>query len=227
MNIVILLLAGKSERFNKEEFKQFIKVKDKLLFEYSLDTFNTHKDVDGILLVTLCDKIDYVKDVIKDKYEKVIDVIAGGSERQSSILNAINYLKEKNIHGDDNLLIHDSARPLISEEVISNCLCGLKEFDSVIPVVKVYDTVSIVKDNKVNNLLDRQYMYVHQTPQCFKFNLIYKAHQDAVNNKMYDKTDDVSLIMNEGKEVHVVEGSPFNFKITTPMDLAHFASLLD
>ncbi|MBR2505891.1 MAG: 2-C-methyl-D-erythritol 4-phosphate cytidylyltransferase [Bacilli bacterium] len=227
MNVAIILLAGKSERLNNDTSKQFIKINDKYLFEYSLSTFDSIKDIDSILLVTLKDKISFVKDIVKDRYNKIIDVISGGKNRQESIHLALEYLKQHQIDENDNILIHDSARPLVSKEVITSCLESLSIHDSITSAIKAYDTVSIVKDNKVIEILDRNYVYLHQTPQAFKFLTIYEAHSIASKSKMYDKTDDVSLIINQGKEVYIVDGDVDNFKITTESDLKRFIKMIN
>ena len=227
MNIAVILLAGKGERLNKETPKQFLEVKGKPLFFYSLETFIAHPLIDSIILVTSSKYLNDVKASVFNKSKKIKDVILGGKTRQESVFNSLRYLSKNSVSDNDNILIHDSARPFVSSEVISDCVKSLEDNRAVVTSIKMLDTVSIRENNFVKEMLDRETLYIHQTPQAFKFDLIYKAHQEALNKEMYDKSDDVFLVKNLGEKVLYIDGERSNFKITNEEDLTFMLKILD
>lgn len=218
MNIVLILLAGKGERFDLETPKQFKEIGDKQLFLYSFETFLKHPMIDRIILVSDDTHIDYVKTLIQERYNENIEVISGGETRQLSVYQGLTYLKENSVKDSDNILVHDAARPLVSEKVISRCLEALKEHHAIVPTIPVSDTAVKISKDYIESVINRDSILLNQTPQCFRFDLIFKAHQEAQKLKMYDKTDDVSLVLNIGEKVHFVPGDKFNIKVTTIED---------
>lgn len=227
MNIAVILLAGKGERLNKETPKQFIEIKGKPLFFYSLETFINHPLIDSIILVTSSKYLNDVKASVFNKSKKIKDVILGGKTRQESVFNSLQYLFDNSVSDNDNILIHDSARPFVSNKVISDCVKSLENNKAVVTSIRMADTVSICQNNYVFDMFDRDLLYIHQTPQAFKFDLIYKAHKEALKNEMYDKSDDVFLVKNLGEKVLYIDGERSNFKITNEEDLTLMLKLLD
>lgn len=141
MNIAIILAAGSGERMKSDVSKQFILVNDLPLFMYSIKAFNQNRSIDSIFIVTKEEDLDAVKaECKKHKILKFRNVIPGGTTRQESVYNALKYLKGKT-NGDDNILIHDSARPLVSQDIINSNLNALKECDAVETAVKATDTI--------------------------------------------------------------------------------------
>lgn len=226
MNIALILLAGKGKRLGLDRPKQFKEIGGKPLFLYSLETFLKHPSIDRIILVTDNEHIDYVKEIVKEKYNQNIETILGGETRQLSVYSALKYLYENKVKDDDNILIHDSARPLVSEKVISRCLDGLDDYLAVVPSIKIDDTVINIEEDIVISTIDRETLLLNQTPQCFKFHIIFKAHNKAIENQMYDKTDDVTLVLKINEKIHYVLGDKLNFKITNSDDLALFECII-
>ncbi len=116
-------------------------------------------------------------------------------------------------------MIHDGVRPFITNEIIKKSIQGAKQNGACIPVVKITDTIKqVTKNSFIIKTQDRKHLYSAQTPQVFKFDLIYAAFEHAIQ-RSFNGTDDASLVEFLGKEVAVCEGSKLNVKITTPDDL--------
>ncbi len=229
MNIVILLAAGSGTRMNNVVPKQFININNKPLMVYPLETFSSCSLIDEIIIVTSKEYISQVNDYVTQfNINKVKAIIEGGSTRQKSVFNALTYLKKHNVNDQDNILIHDSARVLISEEIIKNNIHALEKYNAVDSVIPMTDSV-IKSDTGINitSLCKRSELYLSQTPQSFKFNIIYKAHENVKNLKDFEITDDCSLVLKIDEDVYLVEGSRLNFKITTKEDLLLLKSLLN
>lgn len=218
----ILLLAGSSERFNSITPKQFIKIDGKELFLTPLFTFYKVEEIKNIVLVCQKERIDEVKSIVKkyldqNIYGKRIIYAEGGKTRQESSFNGLKAIEPLLNKNEDNyVLIHDAARVLIDESIIKKNIEIVKKHDAVTTFLPIYD--SIIETNEteiVKNYLNRDIIKQVQTPQSFKFDIIYKAHKKA--NKNY--RDDASLIYEEKLPIYLVEGNRLNFKITTKDDL--------
>ena len=151
-----------------------------------------------------------------DKYGyKNIKIAFGGKERQDSVFNGLKAVNER----CDIVLIHDGARPFVTDEIIKNSIECAKKNKCVIVGVPVKDTIKIInKDNEVCDTPNRSTLWSIQTPQVFEYLSIIKAHKIA-KEKSYYGTDDSMLMEYLGYNVKVIEGSYNNIKITTPEDL--------
>lgn len=141
-------------------------------------------------------------------------IIAGGKERQDSVMNALSYLKDSGFDDEDIVLIHDGARPFVTPEIIRDVAEAACSHRAAIAAVPVKDTI---RDSE-SGTLDRSRLYSVQTPQGFRFGLIYDAVRKACGSGFYG-TDDGSLAEREGVMPVIVPGSYANIKITTPEDL--------
>lgn len=227
MNIALILAAGSGSRMGLETPKQFVLVKDKPLLYYSLRMFETYPELDAIVLVTNKEYISQVEDIIEEyNFKKIRAIVEGGKTRQDSVYNGLLKIKEF-ANEDDIVLIHDSARPLVNHRIIYDNIKACKEFEAVDTVIQASDTiVKSSQGDEVEELPLRKELYQAQTPQTFKLGLILKAHEYAKEHQIPDVTDDVKLVISLGKQVHLVEGSKLNFKITTPEDLDLLEALL-
>lgn len=224
MNIAVILAAGSGSRMNIDTPKQFLLLNKRPLFAISLETFSSHKSIDEIILVTSKNEVQTMNEYVKKNgFNKVNAVVEGGSTRQESTFNALQYLKDKGINDDDVILIHDAARPLVSQDIITNNIEGCLEHDAVETAVKAVDTLIESKDGTLNAVLNRDVIYQVQTPQTFRFKLIYEAHK-AFNNET--NTDDAGIVLKYNHPVHIVEGDKLNFKVTTQDDLKLLKALL-
>lgn len=228
MNIALVVAAGSGSRMkNTQEPKQFVKVNDKPLMIYSLETFNVHPRIDSIIVVTNEAYINDVEQLCKQyKLNKVKAVVKGGATRQESVFHGLEKVISLSNNKDDIVLIHDAARPLVSLKIISSNIEKVKECDAVSTVIKASDTiVSCLDSETIDSIPDRKNLYQAQTPQTFKLAEIYNIHKANKDNNL--ATDDASLYIKSGKKVYLVEGDRSNFKITTDEDLLMLKGLLN
>ena len=229
MNIALILAAGTGSRMgNSDKPKQFLLVQGKPLMVHTIEVFDVNPNIDKIVISTNEEYIDEVKLMIK-QYDltKVANVVAGGATRQISVYNGLLGCKEIGAQDDDIIVIHDSARPLISPRIIKDNIESCKAYGAVDTVIKASDT--IIKSNNeqtIGEILNRQELYQSQTPQTFRFDLIKEAHEKAKKDNVPNVTDDCRLAMHFGIDVHFVDGDKMNFKVTTPEDLDIFKALL-
>ncbi len=221
-NIALITAAGSGTRMGEGKPKQFLIVNGKPLLSYTIEAFNNHPLIDEIIIVTNEDFIDEVKS-FSGNYQKVKHIVKGGSTRQQSVFLGLSFLKENGVNPNDIILIHDGARPLVSERIIAANIEACKENNAVETVISATDTIIQSKDGEINNqTLNRKELYQVQTPQTFKFDLIYKAHSSLQND---DATDDAQLVAKLGKDIYLVNGDKKNFKVTTKEDLEYFELL--
>lgn len=219
----MVLAAGSGSRMNSQVKKQFIEIKGKPIVWYSLFAFQ-NSVVDEIILVTGKEDITYCKKEIIDAYgfNKVKSVVAGGKERYESVYNGL-----AEINGDI-VLIHDGARPLINEDIINRCIEGTSQYGAVVAGMPVKDTVKIVgTDHIIEETPERSKVWITQTPQAFKSEIIKNAYEKMGNNSTIQVTDDAMVVEKFGGEkVRFVEGDYTNIKVTTPEDIGLVETLL-
>ena len=220
MNVAIILAAGNGTRLSNNIKKQFIKIHDKQLFLFSFDSFCS-SNIDKILIVSSKEDINYVRSLVSSN-EKFLDVIAGGETRQQSVKNALDYLKGI-LADDDVILIHDAARPLIKFPLINEVINKTIKYDCCSLILPIKDTIISLSNNNYESTLERDKLASVQTPQGFKFKIIYEAHQKAIHSSA---TDDAQLVKSLGLNIHLIKGDEQNFKITTNEDLNYFEYIL-
>ena len=213
---------------NTNKPKQFLSIYNKPLIVHTIEAFEMHDDIDMILIVTNDTYIDDVKIWCK-QYDltKVQYIVAGGSSRQESVYNGLKKLEKIGISDEDIILIHDAARPLISQTIITDNIEACKKYQAVDTVIPSSDTIirSVDKET-ICEIQKRSEQYQGQTPQSFTFKVINDAHEYAKSINNTETTDDCRLVLNMGKDVHLVNGSKLNFKITTFDDLMMLKALL-
>ena len=220
MNVAIILAAGNGTRLSNNIKKQFIKIHDKQLFLFSFDSFCS-SNIDKILIVSSKEDINYVRSLVSSN-EKFLDVIAGGETRQQSVKNALDYLKGI-LADDDVILIHDAARPLINVHLINEVINKTIEYDCCSLILPIKDTIISLSNNNYESTLERDKLASVQTPQGFKFKIIYEAHLKAMHSSA---SDDAQLVKKLGFNIHLIKGDEQNFKITTNEDLNYFEYIL-
>lgn len=233
-NTLILLLAGESKRLNYKTKKQFIKVVDKPLYCYSLDTFLKTKKFNNVLLVINkkdinTKQIKYLFKEYKDYFTKnKFHIVFGGKERYNSVYNALKYLDENElVNNNSKVLIHDSSRPFVNTKDILNTIKSLDKYKSVTLAQTVTNTIKIVKNTKtlqVNNTPDRKLLYEIYTPQGFIFKYIYDAYNKFMASKKHiNITDDLQIMeMFSNVKSYLILGDRTNIKITYKTDINIF-----
>ncbi len=214
-NAAIILAGGVGKRFGGDTPKQFIKLGNKLVIEYSIEKF--YKIVDVLVIVS---HPNYIGD-LKAKYKLM--VVEGGNTRQLSVKNGLESLSDKEINY---VAIHDSARPFVSLGLLEKMFQIVQEKKAVIPVITSSSSVCRIKDNLIEEYIPRESISFIQTPQVFDYNLIYNAHKKAFEEGRFDFTDDSQLVNFIGEKVSVITGEETNIKITTRFDLGVAETLI-
>lgn len=210
----VIVSAGNSTRMGGIN-KQFLEIDSMSVIAHSILAFQKCEYVDEIVIVTRESDIEEIKNLInKHSFEKVSSVVCGGETRQLSVYKGV-VNTSKNA---DTVVIHDGARPLVSDRVITKTIKMASEYGAAATGVKVKDTVKVVDDDdNIIDTPDRAYMRFIQTPQVFDKNLYLDAVKTVENSK--DFTDDCKLLEAYGKTVKFVDGDYENIKITTPEDI--------
>ncbi len=220
----IITAAGKGTRMNSSINKQYLKIAGIPVLARTISVFESCSEVDNIILVVNEEDINFCKHEIVKKFNftKVISLVSGGAERQNSVYKGLCSIRDEKAI----VLIHDGARPFVSNKNIVDCIAAAKEFGACGVGVRSKDTIKISDNNGfVQSTPDRSSLWSIQTPQGFMYEVIKTAHDKAVQND-YIGTDDMVLVEKLGLPVKIVEGSYQNIKITTPEDLIMGESLL-
>ncbi|MCB2295838.1 2-C-methyl-D-erythritol 4-phosphate cytidylyltransferase [Clostridium algoriphilum] len=223
-NCAIILAAGKGRRMGKSINKQYLNINEYPILYYTIKAFSQSNCIDEIIVVAAEGEVDYCREEIVKKYNfsKVINVITGGKERQYSVLAGL-----KAISNCEIVLIHDGARPFVSESIIRNAVFYANLYGATACGVRPKDTIKI-KDSLGFSLETprREMLFCVQTPQAFKYDLILGCHK-KINNEGIKVTDDTMVVEQYGNKVYLYEGSYDNIKVTTPEDLATGRQILD
>jgi len=214
---VVIPAAGKGTRMNTVESKQFLDLAGKPVIVHTLERFQFSDDVDVIIPVTDGANIERLHRVVQAfSLSKVKDVVLGGAMRQDSVWQGLLALEP---HQVDVVIVHDAVRPFINQSIIHSSLSAAIEVGAAIVAVHPKDTIKYSEDNRfVRQTLDRDTLWLIQTPQVFRYSLLREAYKNAFENQFYG-TDDARLVERLDARVRIIEGTYENIKITTPEDL--------
>ena len=206
---VIITAGGSSTRFQGKN-KLLYEINHKPVILYSADLFSSLDFVREIVISSNKSIIPQLKELFAD-YKK-IKITEGGNTRQQSVFNGL-----KACDNPDYVIIHDGARPFVTKEIVINCLEKAKKTNAAIAAVRSIDTVKVVDETgKITDTPLRNTFWNAQTPQIFKYDLIYSLHKKYQGENY---TDDARLFEKEGLPVFVVESEYSNYKITTLNDV--------
>jgi 2-C-methyl-D-erythritol 4-phosphate cytidylyltransferase len=218
----LIVAGGHGKRMGAEIPKQLLELNGKTIIEHTLAPFMSCKLIDGIIISASLEIIERIEKITNSLNDiKPVIVIEGGKERQDSVLNGINAVPSDT----DIIVIHDAVRPFITADLITECIITAEKHGSVSVMRPIKETVKIVSNGVIEKTLDRSKLWITQTPQAFRTEIIKKAHEKAKNDNFMG-TDDCILVERIGLKVHVIEGSDKNIKITTPADLIIADSIL-
>ena len=214
-NYGIILASGTGSRYGTDIPKQFIKIAGKTVLEHTIEIFEKSKQIDEIFVIITPEYRHVAEDLlIKNSYKKVTKLLNGGAIRKESSFIGINAVDDE----EANVIIHDCARPFLSQRIIDDCVNALEKYSAVDVAIPSADTIIKVKNDIIQKIPERKFLKRGQTPQCFKLSVIKKAHELSKNDSNF--TDDCGLIVKYGLgEVYVVEGEGENIKITYPEDI--------
>ena len=211
---VVILASGASERFGDSTPKQYQKINNKTILEYSIEKFIKSNKINSIYIAYNKKHKKYILP-IKKKF-KTISFILGGTSRQSSALKVLNFIYRKKLYRY--VLIHDSVRPFVTISLVNKVINKLMLNKGVIPAIQINDSIKVINKKKVVKNLDRSNVFVSQTPQGFILNNLIEAYKKIEINKLHNYTDDAQIFVDAGFRVDIIKGESSNFKITEKND---------
>lgn len=217
MNIALIVAGGSGQRMNTAQRKQYLTIGEKPVIAHTLLVFEKCRKIDGIVLVLPKEDIAMVsRDILPVlPMDKKVRLVAGGRQRQESVFNGL-----KQLDADCRIVvIHDGVRPFVTSEQITASIFEAGRTGACIVGIPAFDTLKkVTRSGNIEGTLDRQTIWLAQTPQTFKYDLIKEAHHRARKENVIE-TDDAALVERMGVRVKIIPGSRRNIKITTPEDL--------
>ncbi len=206
--------------------KQFFSVYEKPIIIYTLEAFQKHPDIDGIVVSCLDGWQEILRAYAREAgIQKLQRIVKGGENGQASARNALRELK--NICQDDDIvIIHDAIRPLVSEEIISDCIVKCRKYGSGLAAMHCQETIIRTEDGiKGNQGISRNDIMRVQTPQAYLYRKVMNAHEEALKKGITDAVYTNTLMLELGETLYFSKGSAKNIKITTMEDVEIFKAL--
>ena len=219
----VIVAAGNSKRMDDGIDKLAVELSGKPLLAWTISRFESTEIIDEIIVVTREDEIEKVKELtLSEGFRKVSSIVKGGEFRQQSTQNGLNAISNDSTV----VLVHDGARPLVRTSDIKRIAESAEENGAVLLALPSNESVKEVQDGRVTKTLPRESIWLAQTPQGFKKELLQKA-LSAAAKEGYVGTDEASLVERIGEEVAVVEGHSSNIKVTVSSDIGIVRALLE
>ena len=227
MNIAILTAAGSGTRMKQDIPKQFLNIEDKPVIIYTMEAFQKHPNVDGIIVTCLKGWENILESYAKQfNITKLIDISEGGKNGQESIKKGLIRMKES-YSEDDIVIVHDGTRPMVSEEIISDNIAKCITYGNAITAIPCVEAMLKTEDNlSSEHQIDRKYLKRTQTPHAFRLGDLLSAHEEAEKRGITDSVASCTLYIELGKKIYFSTGSEKNLKLTTPDDIEIFKALL-
>jgi len=226
-NVAVIFAGGAGKRMNTvSRPKQFLELHGKPIIIYTLELFDVHPDVDGIIVVCIESWIPFLKKMLK-KFEitKVIEVVPGGETGQDSIFNGLQSAY-KHFPEDSIVMIHDGVRPLITEKTITDNILQVQKTRSCITCIPATETF-VVKEGNDLTIPSRANSLIARAPQSFILRDILAAHEKAKEEGMHDFIDSCTMMSYYGHHMNTIIGPMENIKITTPTDFFIFRAMVE
>ena len=218
-NIAIVLAGGAGHRMHSDIPKQYMDVNGRPVLFYSLKQFQECRFIDGIILVTRPEDIEYCRSTFVEKYsfDKITSIVAGGDERYKSVMNGLAQIEDA-----DYIFVHDGARPCITQNILTSLYDDVKKHRSTVAAVLSKDTVRISDEMGFGDSTPaRNRVWIIQTPQVFEAKLLIEAYNRMKqSDSELAVTDDAMVVETfSGVKTHMCETTYTNIKITTPEDI--------
>ena len=229
-NLAVIFAGGIGKRMNSRALpKQLLKLYGKEIIIYTIEHFEHHEEIDGIVISCVEDWIPFMEDLIsKYRITKVKEIVPGGKTGQESIFNGL-VAAEKIADGQKTIaLIHDGVRPLINKELITECISLVKSKGNAVTVAPANETIiRASRKTVVDEIIKRDDCLLARAPQCFYLDEILNAHRQARREGKDNFIDSASMMSYYGNLIYLAEGPVENIKITTPMDYYTFKALVE
>uniref|UniRef100_A0A7V4CLH2 2-C-methyl-D-erythritol 4-phosphate cytidylyltransferase n=1 Tax=Fervidobacterium pennivorans TaxID=93466 RepID=A0A7V4CLH2_FERPE len=216
----LLMFGGIGARFGWDKPKQFYvidEIRRKTLLQFVVQKFVDFKLFDKIVVVCPEKYLDETKKLLRE-YINLLDFVIGGDTREHSVWNGLAFL-ENFASEEDIVVIHDGARPLVSKEIVQKNIECAKHYGAVVTAINATDTVSYSESGeRVDEIIPRSKVFIHQTPQTFKYHIIKSAMESCIEI-LHTFTDEASIVTAFGIDVYYISGSRMNIKVTTLEDV--------
>lgn len=229
MNVALLLSGGTGTRLGADIPKQYIEVGGKPMIAYCIERLSRHAGIDAIRIVAAPEWQELIAESLKDSdiNKKFCGFSCPGENRQLSIVNGLEDIRNE-IREVSLVLIHDAARPLLSEKLITDCLNAATGHDGVLPVLPMKDTVYASTDGKcITSLLKRSEIYAGQAPELFCFEKYYEANIRLLPDAIRQINGSTEPAIMVGMDIAMISGDENNFKVTTLADLERFREMVE
>lgn len=224
MNIALVLAGGTGTRLGADIPKQYIEVRGKMIIDYCLETMEHSNDIAEVWIVADEMWREHIK-----KVDKFKGYACPGRNRQLSIYNGLKAIEES-LTGEENevnVLIHDAARPFLTEKLISECVKAIEGHDGVLPVLPMKDTVYYSEDGKViSSLINRDKLYAGQAPELFRLQPYIQANEALLPDKILLVNGSTEPAIMAGMDIVMIPGDENNYKITTKTDMKRFTEMM-
>ena len=228
MAVALILAGGSGTRLGADIPKQYIEVYGRCVISYCIERLSCHEKIDRIQIVAQAQWHEKIKECLEayDKNGKFRGFSVPGRNRQLSIYNGLSDMKEY-VDNLDVVLVHDAARPLLSDRMITNCLEAIRGYDGVVPVLPMKDTVYQSADGKkISALVKRSEIFSGQAPEAFRFGVYYEANRRLLPDTILTINGSTEPAVMAGLDMIMIAGDEDNFKITTKEDLERFRELI-
>ena len=219
-NVAVVLAGGTGTRFGRSIPKQLVPLAGRSILEHSIAAMQRSAVVDEVVVVMAPGHLDPAREIVAGgRYDKVSRIVVGGGTRNDSTAAALAALGADEV----NILIHDAARPLVTEAILAANVAALADHEAVITAIGSSDTVVEVDpdQDRLLQILPRPRLRRCQTPQSFRLSTLRAAYAEAARDPHFTATDDATVVLRYRPDVPiaVVPGDPENLKITEPLDL--------
>lgn len=221
MTCAIVLCAGLGKRLNCNTPKCYLSLKDKPVLFYPLKLMSDSPLIDRTVISCPAGWINKTEQIVSDSGFNDIEIIEGGKTRMESAFLALESLSSQT----SITVIHDGARPVASQSLLSNVITNARKFQSCVPVLTPTDTVKCFSGNTIRETLDRSDLVLSQTPQAFNYQSLLDSYKHAMSIGFH-ATDDSSVWEQSGKTSHIIPGEVTNIKITYSHDMTTAEYLL-
>lgn len=230
MNIAIIFAGGTGKRMHsKDRPKQFLLVHGKPIIVHTIEVFQYHEEIDGIVVACLKDWIPYMEEMkYRYRLDKIAKIVPGGVTGQMSIYNGVKAAAE--FYGTEGniVLIHDGVRPLIDGHIIHENIAGVKEYGSAITCAPAQETFVIADEHgDIAKVEERRYSRLAKAPESFWLKELLEVEEQAIQDGYTEMIDSCTLMRAYGRKMHIVDCSYENIKVTTPNDFYTFRALYD
>lgn len=228
MVFAVILAGGVGTRMGQAIPKQYIEVEGKPVIIHTLERLENCCDIDRIVIVADTEWREQIRAwMTQYGIAKFLDFANPGQTRQESVFSGVACCKQYSENDEDTVLVHESARALVSDDLIRRIVKGLDGYDACIPVMPMKDAILLSRTGElIDGLLDRNQLFRGQAPESFRLSAYYELNRNTPPEELCKYLADHELCFQAGWRVHCILGEETNFKLTTPDDIDHMISLL-